>query len=940
MATKKIYDTPIWIPANQMPTATSAVSTWCGSKHTNGRYAFYIVSGLFYKYDTWKDMYMKLAPPNITPLIRASMRYTQQHGYNGNVLAATGTTLTIPGLNGNILVGQTLEIVSGTGAGQSRVLNSLASNTTIETGMVTTATANLLTDTTKRWEINQHIGCQVRVVYGTGAYQVRRVLYNNENTLYFYDANYQQLEVWNNTAFSAVAPYAAPVATAGLQANYVIEQSTFNVTTWITTPDDTSSFRVLSGGVFLLSSVAATPFSSFQYYCELSDTWTTKTALGGNLLAALGTDFSIDLIEKGTSYLTSTATSGGARTLTDSANVLTVDRYENYRLVITGGTGRGQSGRIVANDATMFEIEKPWITNPDATSTYEVHADYDKIWLGGNAAASLYQYSIEKDQWTIAAQVDTGQASAISITYSGQEPFTMSTGVRSTSGITVLNATPTAAGTGYAVGDIFNITTGGTVGKGRVETITAGGVVASVSLYSCGINYTTGAGKATTNVTGSGTGLTVDITTIGTVGRITTVTNTNLYKGDSITIAGCSEAAWNTTYSILAIDSLTTFDIIITATANAAATTSQSTTVLVDASKNWGVNSLTGQLLKLDVLGPSPTTQLRRITSNTANTITVATIVAAANGTSRYSVIRPYSFGRDRMYDAASESGEGQPTGGSTTTLIDSTKTWFPNQWANFRMMITAGTGVGSEFAITSNTATTLTYATQSFTPDATTRYTIMGAFGAASSGTTTTIVDTTKNWVVNQWAGKKVVITAGTGQRVEATIASNTATTLTTSAITAPDTTTNYTILSIPNRGTGTDLMWISNCTDAAQKGNLLLIARGTATLGFDRYYINADKWDNATLIMPTSELFTAGCSYAYDGLDTVYATIALVTDFIRVIAINVATGQVNGGMQTQALQSTLHIGNIMYITSSPDTGQFLFLGVCTSRLMYKVLI
>ena len=536
--------------------------------------------------------------------------------------------------------------------------------------------------------------------------------------------------------------------------------------------------------------------------------------------------------------------------------------------------------------------------------------------------------------------MDAGQASAISISYAGQEPFTMSTGVRSTSGITVLNPTPTAGGTGYAVGDVFNITTGGTVGKGRVESITAGGVVASVSLYSSGINYTTGAGKATTNVTGTGTGLTVNITTIGTVGRITTATNTNLHEDDSITIAGCSEAAWNTTYPILAIDSLTTFDIEITATANAAATTSQSTTVLVDASKNWGVNSLAGKILKLDTLGPSPTTQLRRITSNTANTITVATIVAAANGTSRYSVIRPYAFGRDRMYDANTETGEGQASGGSTTTLVDSSKSWFPNQWAGFRIIITAGTGVDSEFAITSNTATTLTYSTQSFTPDATTRYTIMVQFGVASSGSTTTIVDTTKNWVVNQWAGKKVVITAGTGQRVEATIASNTATTLTTSAITAPDTTTNYTILSIPNRGTGTELMWISNCTDMANRGNLLLIARGTGALGFDRYYINSDKWDLATLTMPTSEVFTAGCSYAYDGLDTVYATIALVTDFIRVLAINVATGQVNGGAQTQALQSTLHIGNIMFITASPDTGQFLFLGVCTSRLLYKSLI
>jgi hypothetical protein len=75
------------------------------------------------------------------------------------------------------------------------------------------------------------------------------------------------------------------------------------------------------------------------------------------------------------------------------------------------------------------------------------------------------------------------------------------------------------------------------IGKGRVDSISAGGLVETVSLFSAGLNYTTGPSKATTIISGVGNnGLTVNITTVGVVGRVTIVTNTNLNKGNSITI--------------------------------------------------------------------------------------------------------------------------------------------------------------------------------------------------------------------------------------------------------------------------------------------------------------------------------------------------------------------------------------------------------------------
>lgn len=54
----------------------------------------------------------------------------------------------------------------------------------------------------------------------------------------------------------------------------------------------------------------------------------------------------------------------------------------------------------------------------------------------------------------------------------------------------------------------------------------------------------------------------------------------------------------------------------------------------------------------------------------------------------------------------------GTATSGSATTLVNSGKAWTTNQWANYQVRITAGTGAGQVRTITSNTGTTLTIPT------------------------------------------------------------------------------------------------------------------------------------------------------------------------------------------------------------------------------------
>jgi hypothetical protein len=81
-------------------------------------------------------------------------------------------------------------------------------------------------------------------------------------------------------------------------------------------------------------------------------------------------------------------------------------------------------------------------------------------------------------------------------------------------GISVLASAVTAAGSGYAVGDILNITTGGTGATCRVATLSGSGV-ATVSLLQRGVGYTSGAGKVTTHATGAGNdACTVNITSV------------------------------------------------------------------------------------------------------------------------------------------------------------------------------------------------------------------------------------------------------------------------------------------------------------------------------------------------------------------------------------------------------------------------------------------
>lgn len=176
----------------------------------------------------------------------------------------------------------------------------------------------------------------------------------------------------------------------------------------------------------------------------------------------------------------------------------------------------------------------------------------------------------------------------------------------------------------------------------------------------------------------------------------------------------------------------------------------------------------------------------------------------------------------------------GTATGATTTTLTQTGKTWTASQWINSQVRITGGTGAGQIRTITANTADTLTVATWTTTPDATSVYAIEG----------------NDNFLY--YMGNNAV----TLYRYD--ITANTWSTLTPGAARA----------AAP--GAGMSAHWVHSATEsdwtnesAIQNGRYIYSFQGAATAALHRYDIAANTWATITY-SPNTETFTTGTKYA----------------------------------------------------------------------------
>jgi len=926
-------DQPVWEWTRFAPqTFNNAASGFATAIDGSDRYIYYQLTSVMYRYDTWSDGWAQLISPTYySSATVQSMVYSKSQGNRGKVIAAPSSSqLTIPSLiSGPKLVGQKIRITSGTGAEQTRTITAATDPITVESGVNSSGSSTQLTDVTKRWQINQWVGYSVRITFSNNFSYQRTVLYNTVDTLVFNDGNYYGYEPWDNQNFISTF--------SGTFSTYEIASQTITVDTPFTvTPAANSRFMIMSGVIWMLSSQGGAPFFTWQMYDVLTDVWYQKTMSNNIFVGGIGTEIAITpMDEVEAAYVASTATSATTRRLTDTTLTLTTDIYRNYQIRLVGGIGAGQRRRIVSNSSNTFEVDSKWDVTPNATTQYEIWPDTDLIYFVGNGQALTLAYDIESDLWITGPKFDDGIACNATATKVGDLPYGIASATDNGTG-SVLSVSVNAAGTNYAVNDIIQVNGGGANCRLYVTSTTPTGGVTGVSFKFNGGGYATSTGTATTTVSGVGSGCTINVLTIGRTGNVNTTISHPFKVGDTVTIAGSSVAGWNGTYTILGVDSNTAFVVASTATASLAVAFSTSTSLIVDTSRNWDVNEHVGKfLMVIQNTSITPTTQIRRITSNTANTITIPayTSFTPATGSTRYIIMDPASYGRDNKFWADNQVAYGYPTSGTTTSITDTTKNWIRGTWIGHTVRITAGTGLGNELVITANNNNTFTFATATFTPDTTTRYEIMDTFGTATSGSTTTLVDTGKNWVTNQWVNKRLRFIGGGSATNEVTILSNTATTLTFSTVTAIDNLTNYVIYGPPAKGAGTILKW----TWGNGNHRWLFSPTGGGRLDVNRMDITTGIWDIAYQNSGQGEVFTAGSMWAYDGADRVYVQKdqtgrIYYFDMVKREMVNAST--IPYGM------STAITGNRMDIIKTVDGLKYLYVARHNGTEMWRCLL
>jgi len=173
--------------------------------------------------------------------------------------------------------------------------------------------------------------------------------------------------------------------------------------------DATTVFRIWSGSLWFWN--AGTSATGFSVYDRATNSWTAKSVTGmptawgtSGQLVSTGSDGG--LFDSGTSTGSNTST-----TLNHTGKSWQANAWTNSQLRITGGTGAGQVRTIASNTGTQLTVSTSWTVTPDATSAYVIEGNDDFLYLLGNAAVTLYRYSISGNTW---ATLTPGTARAAS----------------------------------------------------------------------------------------------------------------------------------------------------------------------------------------------------------------------------------------------------------------------------------------------------------------------------------------------------------------------------------------------------------------------------------------------------------------------------------------------------------------------------------------------
>lgn len=735
------------LPVSQIIAASPAVSSGLSSSTSpdnprleikTGRYIYYLNSATqFFKYDTVSNGWSQLATPATAPVTFSAMKFAYATGFQNSVISATSTTITagIP----DSAVGYKVKIVSGTGAGQERIITSIGVPVIADVGVATAATLNNITNTNKAYTINQYKGYLLRTVGGTGQFQTRKILYNSATVLTIADPNKYTEDLFCNSPYVANAPYALPA----VGTNYQIESNTFTVDdAWDVTPDSTSVFKIFSGGIWLVSSAAATPFYTLQYYDILSNQWYIRNATGGLVLSAVSTEVSVERTGESASIWENGIATGthSTTTLQDTNREWDTNQWAGYWVRIYSGTGKNQIAKIASNTINTLTFTGAVVVAPTNTSKYIITGFDAGTVTSASTTSGVSTLTDSTKSWS-ANRWNNQEVEIVAGTGAGQSRHIRGTATTTLTVYPQWTTTPDSTSIYVIHGDNDNLHMSF---AGRPELFTHS-IDSDITLRGREMEF--GSAKGVSVQFADNTPLAVASATYANPTlTVTTVNPHNFITGQVIKMRGDTGAGASINNLVggyaCTVTGANTFTLNVGAGSASVTVTAQSTSTLVDGSKNWATNQWQNHIVTYNTAqGPAGACTSAIILSNTATTLTFAVGTAPVQGISRYAITAPATHLLKSMigaYDAGIATGTQ-----STTTLQDTSKTWAVGALVNKYVVFLAGTGLNQFLQITANTANTLTFAVGTAPVANVTAYAITNSTSVVGAGAGL-------NWVYN----------------------------------------------------------------------------------------------------------------------------------------------------------------------------------------------
>jgi hypothetical protein len=355
----------------------------------------------------------------------------------------------------------------------------------------------------------------------------------------------------------------------------------------------------------------------------------------------------------------------------------------------------------------------------------------------------------------------------------------------------------------------------------------------------------------------------------------------------------------------------------------------------------------------------------------TLTTMTPVLTTAAPLGSS-------FTMPSDDAVPAQVDSGAADATGQTATQVTATAATGtFGQGMVGLQLRVTSGTRSGEKSTIASVTAPTVLTLGAALTGALASGDTFVIELpeDVATGGSTTTVIDSTANWIVNQYANQDVIITSGTGVGQRRRIASNTATTLTLAAAVTGNARTGV-FTTAPVAGSGfkvvpssdflyyqvggattlykidlaqtTGVAWTALTAAPAATGGgantfypaayapfQILAFRGAATATYYMYNIGTNVWTTPA-VYASSQTFTTGASATM--VTGKRKLIILKEATTQLYALDLLTGIYEPAGNLPYAAPGAYDGKRMRVITTPDGAQFLYVRRAAGPEFYRL--